>query len=119
MILVDTSVWIDHLRRSNPGLESLLLDGEVLAHAFVAGELACGDLSNRAEILSLLEDLPRAPLAEHEEVMRLVDHRHLWGHGVGWINMHLLASTLLARCAIWTLDGRLARVASSLGLAHE
>lgn len=119
MILVDTAVWIDHLRRGNPRLQGLLLDGEVLAHAFVAGELACGGLGNRAELLGLLADLPQAPAAAHEEVLRVVEQRRLWGRGLGWVDAHLLASALLAPCALWTLDARLARAASALGLAGE
>lgn len=117
MILVDTSVWIDHLRRGNPRLAGLLRDGEVLAHAFVAGELACGTLANRAQILGLLADLPEAPPAAHDEVLHLVEHSRLWGRGLGWIDAHLLASALLAPCALWTLDAPLARAASALGLA--
>jgi predicted nucleic acid-binding protein len=119
MILVDTSVWIHHLRRGNPRLAVLLLDGEVLAHAFVAGELACCELGKRTEILGLLADLPQAPTATHDEVLHLVEQRCLWGRGLGWIDIHLLASALLAPCAVWTLDARLARVASSLGLADD
>ena len=117
MILVDTSVWIDHLRRGNDSLRALLLDGTVLGHPFVLGELACGDLRNRREILGLLGALPGAATATDEEVLHLVEEEQLHGLGIGWVDAHLLASSRLTACLFWTLDRALARVASDLRLS--
>lgn len=116
MVLVDTSVWVEHLRRGNGGLASLLTESRVLAHPFVVGELACGNLGNRAVILSNLDALPSVVPASREEVMRLVEGRTLWGRGLGWVDMHLLASALLSNCGFWTLDRRLAQAAREVGL---
>lgn len=114
MILVDTSVWIDHLRRGSNRLSDFLDQGRVLIHPFIIGELACGNLRNRDEILILLNALPEAQMAEHLEVMRLVDSYSLHGLGLGWIDMHLLASALLTECGMWTMDRRLKRATSNL-----
>ena len=116
MTLVDTSVWIDHLRVGNRMLRSLLENGEVVAHPFVVGELACGTLRNRKEILTLLQALPEAQVAEHEEVMLVVEREHLYSQGIGWIDAHLLASARLSRAALWTLDRHLSKIASQLNL---
>jgi len=91
-VLVDTSVWIDHLRRGNAALATQLREGDVWCHAFVIGELACADLENRQEILSLLSALPQAPVAEHDEVLAFVEVNRLMGSGIGWIDAHLLAA---------------------------
>jgi predicted nucleic acid-binding protein len=116
MVLVDTSVWIEHFRRTHPGLAGLLAEGIVLTHPFVSGELACGNLKNRAAILSNLSALPAAEVAGHLEVVRLVEDRKLSGRGLGWIDVHLLASALLSNCRLWTLDKKLAQAAAELGL---
>jgi predicted nucleic acid-binding protein len=116
-MLVDTSVWVDHFRRRNASLAARLEASQVWTHEFVVGELACGNLSRRGEILSSLATLPHAPLADHDEVLRLVSDRHLMGKGLGWIDMHLLAAAVNADLAFWTLDKRLAVVAADLGLA--
>jgi predicted nucleic acid-binding protein len=115
-VLVDTSVWVDHFRRGNARLRARLDAGEVAYHPFILGELACGNLRAREEVLSLLAALPQVPMAEHEEVLALVEGNRLMGRGLGWIDMHLLASARLARTALWTLDRRLASVAGELGL---
>lgn len=115
--LVDTSVWVDHLRQGNAQLVRLLDEGGVGCHRFVVGELACGRLRNRDEILGLLKALPETPLAEHEEVLALVSDRRLTGRGLGWVDMHLLASALLANCQLWTLDKALTTAARELKLA--
>jgi predicted nucleic acid-binding protein len=94
-----------------------LSDGQVLTHPFVSGELACGNLKDRESILSGLNALPAAHMASHAEVMQLLDSRRFWGRGLGWIDMHLLASALLSRCQLWTLDKRLAEAAIELGVA--
>lgn len=114
MILVDTSVWIDHLRKGDRELAGLLNEGVVLCHPFVIGELACGNLKNRAEILSLLAALPTSPVASHEEGLHLVADRKLAGKGLGWIDVHLLASALLSKCTLWTKDKALESVAGAL-----
>ena len=116
MILVDTSVWIAHFRKAGSRLGELLSEGLVMVHPFVLGELACANLKHRVRILSDLEALPRAVSASHEEVMRLIEARKLWGFGIGWIDAHLLASALLSDCQFWTLDGRLLRAAAAAGV---
>lgn len=117
MILVDTSVWIDHLRRGDRVLGAALEAGEVVSHDFVIGELACGRLSARAEILQLLEALPRAPIVEHEEAIAFVGRNDLAGIGIGWIDAHLLASARLAALELWTRDARLRVAALRIGTA--
>ena len=114
MILVDTSVWVDHLREGNARLQALLRAEQVLVHPFVIGELACGNLRNRDEVLRLLEALPAARQADHRETLELVQRQHLAGLGLGWIDAHLLASSLLSEARLWTLDRRLARAATQL-----
>ena len=119
MTLVDTSVWIDHLRHGNAGLVVQLEAGEVSSHPFVIGELACGRLARRQQILGLLSRLPTAPIAAHEEVMSLVEQHRLAGTGIGWIDVYLLASTRLAGTRLWTLDRRLKAAAHTMGLLAE
>lgn len=116
MTLVDTSVWVDHLRRGNARLGALLDAGEVLAHPWVIGELACGGLRNRSKILTLLRRLPALPVVDDAEALVLVEQRRLWGRGLGWIDIHLLGSALLAHVPLWTLDTALAAVAEDLGV---
>lgn len=118
MVLVDTSVWVSHLRGSNAALEKLLNEGEVVCHPFIIGELACGNLKNRAEILSLLQALPMSLHAEHEEVIRFIETYHLMGKGLGYIDMHLLASALMTDIPIWTNDKRLSEVSAKLGIEY-
>ena len=117
MILVDTSVWADHFRAGNRRLGILVDRQQVLGHPFVIGELACGQLPRRAQILADLAHLQAAPLADQEEVLGLIDRHQLMGTGIGWVDAHLLASTLLARGRIWTLDRALWLQARRLGLA--
>jgi hypothetical protein len=114
MILVDTSVWIEHFRAGNDRLKSLLLNEQVLCHPFVVGELACGALGKRGEILRMLKALPEAHFSEQQEVMSFIETQRLYGCGIGWVDAHLLASTLLTRCAIWTFDKPLRRAAAAL-----
>src|SRR5437899_1989938 len=109
MVLADTSVWIEHFRRGEQRLGDHLSEGVVLIHPFVCGELACGNLKDRAAILSDLHALPAATLASDAEVLQLVEGRRLWGRGLGWIDAHLLASALLSKCRLWTLDIKLAK----------
>ncbi len=120
MILVDTSIWIDHLRTGNTRLASLLEASQVLAHPFVTGELACGNLRQRDEILRLLDALPQAPLASPAEALYFIDQHRLMGQGIGYIDVHLLAATALAENArLWTGDKRLKKAASRMKLAFD
>jgi predicted nucleic acid-binding protein len=119
MILVDTSVWIEHFRFGNPTLHRVLNDSLVLMHPFVVGELACGGFKNRARVLADLAALPSVKMAEQDEVLRLVDDRRLWSKGIGWIDAHLLASALLSDCHLWTLDRRLDAIAGALRLTKS
>ena len=120
MILVDTSVWIDHLRSGDPALSEALEGGRVLMHPFVLGELACGNLKNRSEVLRLLGDLPAAPTATDPEALGLIERRALMGRGIGYIDVHLLASAALDGVArLWTRDRRLSAAAAELELAFS
>jgi predicted nucleic acid-binding protein len=118
LILVDTSVWIDHLRADSSALKKLLEVGHVLMHPFVIGELALGQMRQRKIILAALSDLPRAELATDAEVLGFVDRQALFGRGIGYVDVHLLASVrLTAGAQLWTRDTRLRDVAEELGLA--
>jgi predicted nucleic acid-binding protein len=116
MVLADTSVWIDHLRRSDVSLVQLLNEGSVVVHPFVLGEIACGNLRNRDLILQSLKDLRSPTMATHAEVLRFIEERKLWGHGIGWVDVHLLASALVSGCTLWTRDARLNRAAALVGV---
>ena len=119
MILVDTSVWIEHLRRGEPTLTDHLLNAQVLIHPLVIGELAMGNLTQRTDTLRWLGDLPRSVVATDQEVMDLVTREALHGRGIGYLDAHLLASVRLTHDArLWTLDRRLSEVAMELGLTH-
>jgi predicted nucleic acid-binding protein len=117
VILVDTSVWVDHLRRGNRALAEALEVGVVATHPFVIGELACGTIRRRAEVLSLLARLDTMPVVDNAEARGLVEERRLMGRGIGWVDVHLLASSLLTRAQLWSLDRRLASIARELGVA--
>jgi predicted nucleic acid-binding protein len=118
MILVDTSVWVDHLRRHNAGLADLLSHGRVVVHPFVIGEVSLGHLRHRGEVLGLLSELPVASVASHDEALEIAERSGLAGVGVGWVDAHLVASALIGRHPLWTLDRRLDRVARRLGVAR-
>jgi predicted nucleic acid-binding protein len=117
VILVDTSVWVAHLRQGSSRLATLLEEMKVLTHPFVIGELALGQLSHRDEILELLANLPAAKVATHDEVLALIDRRDLAGPGIGWVDAHLLASALLSDAPLWSLDRRLGAAATRLEIA--
>lgn len=120
MILVDTSVWIDHLHYGIPALGEALEREEVLSHPFVIGELACGELANRREVLKLLLTLPASPLATDGEALRFIEDRQLMGKGIGYIDVHLLASVILAEgTRLWTRDKRLAAIATQFEVGLE
>ena len=119
MILVDTSAWVSHLRNGSSKLEQLLNDGDVLCHPFIVGELACGSIKNRSEILSLLSALPKADVLDDEEVLLFIEKNNLMGKGLGLIDIHLLASAVLSEAALWALDTKLKHEARMLGMSYE
>lgn len=118
MILVDTSVWVDHFRRGDAELAKRLEEGVVMSHRLVIEELACGSIARREEILTLLEALPRAPEADHAEFLHFVETHRLSGTGLGAVDAHLLASARLARAKLWTKDGALRREAEKLSVGR-
>ena len=118
MILVDTSVWIDHLRLGDPELASALQSCEVLCHPHVVGELACGNLRARDKVITLLQALPVSPVVSDKESLCFIDNYGLMARGIGYIDVQLLASARLAGARLWTRDKRLQTVALELGLAH-
>jgi predicted nucleic acid-binding protein len=118
VILVDTSTWVDHLRAGNARLARLLEDGEVVTHPYVIGELALGNLRQRDTVLDALSELPQANVATDIEVLHLIREEALFGRGIGYVDVHLLASTRLSPgTRLWTGDRRLREVAEWLGLA--
>jgi predicted nucleic acid-binding protein len=117
MVLLDTSVWIDHLRRGDARVIALLEGGEVVCHPLVIGELACGSLARRKEILELLAALPAASLASHDRILAFIAKRRLHGQGIGPIDAHLLWAAFDGSHTLWTLDRRLRRTAERLGVA--
>lgn len=120
MILVDTSVWVEHLRAGDARLTRLLEDGEVLAHSFVIGELLLGNLQPRNVLIGDLRDLPQVRVASDDEVHHFIERRALFGRGIGYVDAHLLAAVqLMTGTKLWTRDRRLQRVAAELGLAAE
>jgi predicted nucleic acid-binding protein len=118
-VLVDTSVWVEHLRRGHAMLAERLRTGEVWTHPFVIGELACGNLRGRREILALLGALPHVPVVDHAEALLFIETHGLMGRGIGWIDAHLLASSMLSRIPLWTLDRRLTAAARRLRIIVE
>jgi predicted nucleic acid-binding protein len=119
MILVDTSVWINHLRSGDENLAALLNTSQVLMHPFVLGEVACGNLHQRTEILSLLKDLPQATVAQDEETLFFIEHHRLMGRAIGYLDAHLLAAVALdSGSRLWTHDKRLQKLAEELGMAY-
>ena len=118
MILVDTSVWVDHLRSGDHALGQLLDSAQVLGHCFVTGEVALGNLRERALVLGALRELPQAAVASDDEVLHFIDRQALFGLGIGYVDAHLLAAVqLTAGAKLWTRDKRLQTVAAQLGLS--
>ena len=119
MVIVDTSIWVSHLREGNRQLELLLLDDDVVCHPFIIGELACGNIRNRAEILSLMQTLPVAPKAQDDEILFFIEKHDLHGIGIGLVDVHLLASARLSRISLWTSDKKLRAAANRLNLSYK
>ena len=118
MVLVDTSLWVSHLRKANSHLQKLLVEGEVLCHPFIIGEIACGNMKNRTEILSLLHALPVAQVAEGDELLQFIENKKIYGLGIGLIDVHLLASAFLTRASLWTADKNLQKIATKLNIIY-
>ena len=118
MILADTNVWIKHFRESYAELVAHLNNGSVSCHPFVVGELACGNLGNRSEILMLLQALPSTPVAEPAEILDFIENNSLAGRGLGYVDISLLASAMLGNVVLWTFDRRLNEVATELGVSY-
>lgn len=111
---------MDHLRRGDARLIVLLEGAAVVMHPFIVGELACGSLADRQTVLALLRDLPMSAVAEPDEVLAFVERHRLWGHGIGYVDVHLLAAALLTNgCALWTRDMRLRKLALRLGCGYD
>ena len=118
MILVDTSVWVDHLRSGVADLSDALNRSTVFIHPFIIGELACGHLMNRTEVLGLLQRLPAVATVTDQEALHFIEAHHLMAQGIGYVDVHLLASAVLSQGArLWTRDRRLKAVATEMGLA--
>jgi len=119
MVLVDTSIWVSHLKSGNAHLKELLQEGKVISHPFIIGELACGNISNRTQILTLLHSLPRAGVAGQDEVMRLIEAHRLMDIGLGFIDVHLLASARLTGTPLWIRDLPLKKAAEKLDVIFQ
>ena len=117
MILVDTSVWADHIRRRDEKMAMLMTEGQVLIHPFVVGELALGNLENRELYLTSFASFPSSKMASDDEVMAMIEARGLFGSGIGYVDAHLLAAARLSHAKLWTNDKRLHAAAVKLGLA--
>ena len=119
MILADTSVWVEHFRRGLPSFAKALRNGGISIHSVVIGELACGNLAQRAETLAALRAIPRAASGTADECLEFLKIHNLHGRGIGWNDVQLLAGAILSSHMFWTLDKRLKRVAADLGVAHQ
>jgi len=118
MILLDTSVWVDHLRRGDSLVVQVLESGQAAAHAFVIGELACGNLKSRVRVIDLLQALPQLAMAMDDEVLYFIERHKLMGRGIGYVDAHLLAAASISRSLLWTRDKRLREIAPDLGVAY-
>ena len=119
MVLVDTSIWISHFRETDSHLKKLLINESVACHPFIIGELTCGNIKNRREIISLLQALPQTLVAESDEILAFIEHNKLMGLGIGLIDVHLLASALLTNLPLWTADKKLRATASKLNISYK
>jgi len=119
MVLVDTSVWVNHLRNNDRQLEKLLFNGSVVCHPYIIGELACGNIKNRQEIISLLQALPQISLVEFEEFLYFIEQNKINDKGIGFVDIHLLASAKLDQIPLWTADKRLQSASAELNLKYK
>jgi predicted nucleic acid-binding protein len=117
-VLVDTSVWIDHLQKGDAHLATLLEEGRVVTHPFVIGELSCGNIQKRKATLSLLKNLPSVLAANHRDVFELIEQRSLFGLGLGWTDAHVLTSSILHDYPLWTRDKALHKIAVQFQYAY-
>ena len=118
-VLVDTSVWISHLRDGDKNLIHLLDQGLVLCHPFIIGELACGNIKNRYEIINLLNDLPSTAILDHYEIVEFIEYRKIMNKGIGYVDVHLLGSALLSGTPLWTFDKALKKMAKQLSIQYK
>jgi predicted nucleic acid-binding protein len=118
-VLVDTSVWIKHLRVSDKNLVRFLEQGLVACHPFIIGELACGGIKNRHEIIRLLNDLPSTDILDHYEIMEFIEHRKIMNKGIGYVDVHLLGSALVSETPLWTFDKALKKIANQLSIEYD
>jgi len=118
-ILVDTSVWIKHLRENEKNLIRLLEQGLVACHPFIIGELACGGIKNRHEIISLLNDLPSTDILDHYDIMEFIEYRKIMNKGIGYVDVHLLGSALVTETPLWTFDKALKKIANQLSIGYD
>ena len=118
-ILVDTSVWIKHLREGDKNLTELLEQGLVACHPFIIGEIACGGIKNRHEIIGLLNDLPSTDILDHSEIMEFIENRKIMNKGIGYIDVHLLGSALVSGTPLWTFDRALRKIAVQLSIEYD
>lgn len=119
MVLVDTSVWITHFREGLPHLEQILMNASAGIHPFIIGEIACGHLKNRKEILSLLDELPKMQSIENQEILTFIDQHKLMGSGIGLIDIHILASSILSNAYLWTFDKKLDLISKKLKINYS
>ena len=116
MVLVDTSIWIAYLRHGNSTLQKLLEDSRVVCHPFIIGELACGNIGNRTEILSLMQSLPMLDVVQHDELLVFIENNKLIGTGLGFVDAHLMAAAVIADVPLWTQDKKLKQACSRLNI---
>ena len=119
MILLDTSVWVDHLRKGDSLAVRVLESGRAAVHAFVIGELACGNLKARARVIDLLQSMAQLAMAADDEVLHFIETRKLMGRGIGYVDAHLLAAVTIGSALLWTRDKRLREIATELGVAFN
>ncbi len=117
-ILVDTSVWIEFLSKKEPAMKNLLLENRVVIHPFVIGEIACGSIKNRTQILNLLQSLQQVQVSQHTEVLFLLKAHKLFSKGIGWVDLHLLSAALIAEIPLWTKDKKLQAISKAHQIAH-
>jgi predicted nucleic acid-binding protein len=118
LVLVDTSVWINHLREGDKNLAILLQNELVACHPFIIGELACGNMKNRNEIINLLNALPSTPLLEHDEIMDFIEGRNIINQGIGYVDVHILGSAIISETPLWTLDKSLKKIAKQMAIEY-